>query len=75
MQGRSARPLLTGKPAPADWPDAAYYRYWMHMAHHEVPAHYGIRTPDITPFPFGSTSITFFFFLSVSLFYFFIFLF
>jgi N-acetylglucosamine-6-sulfatase len=46
MQGRSARPLLAGKPAPPDWPDAAYYRYWMHMAHHEVPAHYGIRTPD-----------------------------
>jgi arylsulfatase A-like enzyme len=46
MQGRSARPLLAGKPAPPDWPDAAYYRYWMHMAHHEVPAHYGIRTAD-----------------------------
>lgn len=24
--------------------DAIYYRYWMHMAHHFVPAHYGIRT-------------------------------
>ncbi|MCH2176929.1 MAG: sulfatase [Lentisphaeria bacterium] len=23
---------------------AVYYRYWMHMAHHWVPAHYGIRT-------------------------------
>ena len=24
--------------------DAIYYRYWLHMAHHFVPAHYGIRT-------------------------------
>lgn len=24
--------------------EAVYYRYWMHMAHHYVPAHYGIRT-------------------------------
>jgi arylsulfatase A-like enzyme len=24
--------------------DAVYYRYWLHMAHHFVPAHYGIRT-------------------------------
>lgn len=32
---------------PADWPDAAYYRYWMHMAHHDNPAHYGIRTRDL----------------------------
>lgn len=46
MQGRSCRPLLEGKPTPPDWPDATYYRYWMHMAHHEVPAHYGIRTRD-----------------------------
>ena len=23
---------------------AAYYRYWMHLAHHDVPAHFGIRT-------------------------------
>ena len=21
-----------------------YYRYWMHLAHFNVPAHYGIRT-------------------------------
>lgn len=26
--------------------DAVYYRYWMHLAHHGVPAHYGIRTPE-----------------------------
>ena len=26
--------------------DEIYYRYWLHMAHHFVPAHYGIRTRD-----------------------------
>jgi arylsulfatase A-like enzyme len=45
MQGRSARPVLEGRP-PADWPTATYYRYWMHMAHHDNPAHYGIRTKE-----------------------------
>ncbi|MDO8544779.1 MAG: sulfatase [Opitutaceae bacterium] len=45
MQGRSARPVLEGR-TPADWPTATYYRYWMHMAHHDNPAHYGIRTKD-----------------------------
>jgi len=43
MQGRSIRPLLDGK-TPADWRTEMYYRYWMHLAHHGVPAHYGIRT-------------------------------
>ncbi len=46
MQGRSALPILRGQPTPADWPQATYYRYWMHMAHHDNPAHYGIRTHD-----------------------------
>jgi len=23
-----------------------YYRYWMHMTHHDIPAHLGIRTKD-----------------------------
>ncbi len=45
MQGRSARPVLENR-TPADWPAASYYRYWMHMAHHDNPAHYGIRTRD-----------------------------
>ena len=45
MQGRSFLPLLEGK-RPDDWPTATYYRYWMHMAHHDNPAHYGIRTKD-----------------------------
>jgi len=43
MQGRSFRANLTGN-TPSDWRDAMYYRYWMHLAHHGVPAHYGIRT-------------------------------
>lgn len=43
MQGRSFRPLLRGK-TPVDWPQAMYYRYWMHKSDHNVYAHYGIRT-------------------------------
>ena len=43
MQGRSFRELLAGAGIP-DWRDAMYYRYWMHGAHHQVWAHYGIRT-------------------------------
>jgi arylsulfatase A-like enzyme len=46
MQGRSFRAIVEGRPAPAGWPTATYYRYWMHMAHHDNPAHYGIRTLD-----------------------------
>lgn len=43
MQGRSFRALLEGEP-PADWPDVAYHRYWMHRdAFHNAYAHYGIR--------------------------------
>jgi arylsulfatase A-like enzyme len=43
FQGRSFRPLLQGD-TPADWQQAMYYRYWMHKAHHNVYAHYGLRT-------------------------------
>ncbi len=46
MQGRSFRPMLEGRPAPTDWRTGIYYRYWAHMAHHDNPAHYGIRTAD-----------------------------
>ncbi|MBL9186501.1 MAG: sulfatase [Opitutaceae bacterium] len=45
MQGRSLVPILEGRP-PADWRTATYYRYWMHMTHHDNPAHYGIRTKE-----------------------------
>jgi N-acetylglucosamine-6-sulfatase len=44
VQGRSFKSLLeTGKEA-SDWKQEAYYRYWMHMAHHDNPGHLGIRT-------------------------------
>lgn len=43
MQGRSFRPAAEDGTL-EDWRQSVYYRYWMHMAHHWVPAHYGIRT-------------------------------
>lgn len=42
MQGRSFLPLLRGK-QPKDWRTSMYYRYY-HPAHHNVAAHYGVRT-------------------------------
>ncbi len=42
MQGESFKPLLHGQ-TPKQWRTAVYYRYWMHLAHHNIPAHYGIR--------------------------------
>ncbi|MDA7511316.1 DUF4976 domain-containing protein, partial [Verrucomicrobia bacterium] len=45
MQGHSLLPILKGQ-SPQNWRTATYYRYWMHMAHHDNPAHYGIRTQD-----------------------------
>ncbi|MEH6550564.1 MAG: sulfatase [Pseudomonadales bacterium] len=52
--GQSAPALIQGKsfktalenPAQAVGDDSLYYRYWLHMAHHYVPAHYGLRTSD-----------------------------
>ena len=43
MQGRSFATVLDGK-EPAGWRTASYYRYWMHRAHHDVPAHFGLRS-------------------------------
>ena len=43
FQGHSLRPILRGE-GPPDWRQGLYYRYWMHKAHHNVYAHYGIRT-------------------------------
>lgn len=43
FQGRSFVRNLVGQ-TPSDWPTETYYRYWMHMTHHDNPAHYGIRT-------------------------------
>ena len=42
MQGQSLREIVSGK-APDRWRDAVYYRYWMHLAHHHIPGHYGVR--------------------------------
>jgi len=44
MQGRSFRSIMESGKEPKDWKQAAYYHYWMHMVHHENPAHIGIRT-------------------------------
>ncbi len=43
MQGQSLRPILRGE-ATAQWQRSMYYRYFMHVAHHNVYAHYGVRT-------------------------------
>ena len=43
MQGTSFRPLLNGR-LPEGWQTSIYYRYWMHLAHHHVYAHCGVRT-------------------------------
>lgn len=44
MQGKSFKEHLETGKEPAGWKQTAYYRYWMHMAHHDNPAHVGIRT-------------------------------
>ncbi|MBI9018893.1 MAG: sulfatase [Phycisphaerae bacterium] len=46
MQGRSFREILETGKEPSDWPQLSYYRYWLHMAHHYNPAHFGIRTKE-----------------------------
>lgn len=46
VQGRSFKAIAIGGDEPQDWRKAAYYRYWMHMAHHDNPAHLGIRTKE-----------------------------
>ena len=43
MQGQSLRTSLGGE-TPVDWRTSMYYRYWMHLAHFNIPAHYGVRT-------------------------------
>ncbi|MHC4883676.1 MAG: sulfatase family protein [Planctomycetota bacterium] len=43
FQGYSTRPLFQGT-KPEGWQESMYYRYWMHLAHHYVSAHYGVRT-------------------------------
>lgn len=46
MQGRSFREICETGQEPAGWKQAAYYRYWMHMAHHDNPGEMAIRTKD-----------------------------
>lgn len=45
MQGKDFSMVFDGE-EPETWRDAIYYRYWMHLIHHNVPAHFGIRTDD-----------------------------
>ena len=45
MQGLSFINTLQRKPE-QNWREATYYRYWMHIIHHYVPAHFGVRTKD-----------------------------
>jgi N-acetylglucosamine-6-sulfatase len=44
MQGRSFRKVLDKGEEPKGWKQEAYYQYWMHMAHHDVPGHIAMRT-------------------------------
>lgn len=46
MQGKSFRRILETGKEPSGWRQGTYYRYWLHMAHHYNPAHFGIRTKD-----------------------------
>ncbi len=45
MQGGDFSEFFSGGEVEG-WREAIYYRYWMHMIHHSVPAHIGIRTKD-----------------------------
>jgi arylsulfatase A-like enzyme len=44
MQGKSFRSICATGAEPEGWKEEAYYRYWMHMAHHDNPGHLAIRT-------------------------------
>ena len=45
MQGRSFLKEIKGK-TPKNWRTGTYYRYWMHLEHLNVPAHFGLRTKN-----------------------------
>ena len=45
MQGKSFAATVRGEQTEASR-EATYYRYWMHLVHHDVPAHFGIRTDE-----------------------------
>ncbi|QDV23159.1 sulfatase family protein [Aureliella helgolandensis] len=44
VQGKSFRAICETGQEPPEWKQAAYYRYWMHMAHHDNPGEMAIRT-------------------------------
>lgn len=46
MQGASFKEICETGKEPDGWKQEAYYRYWMHMAHHDNPGHLGIRTKE-----------------------------
>lgn len=56
MHGRSFKSILETRREPRDWKQAAYYHYWMHMAHHDNPAHIAIRTKRYKLIMFYGTS-------------------
>lgn len=45
MQGESFINTLQGKEE-ENWRTTTYYRYWMHLIHQYVPAHFGVRSKD-----------------------------
>jgi len=45
MQGESLKPILQGQ-SPQNWRKSMYYRYWMHGAHFNIAAHFGVRTGE-----------------------------
>ena len=45
MHGKSFANVLDNQPL-ENWRTATYYRYWMHRAHHDVPAHFGVRSKE-----------------------------
>ncbi len=44
VQGQSFRKIAESGEEPEGWKQEAYYRYWMHMAHHDNPGEMAIRT-------------------------------
>ncbi len=44
MQGRSFKSICETGEEPEDWKQEAYYRYWLHMAHHDNPGEMENRT-------------------------------
>ncbi|MGC6432067.1 MAG: sulfatase/phosphatase domain-containing protein [Jejuia sp.] len=45
MQGKSFMKTVKGEEQ-GQWRKGTYYRYWMHLVHHDIPAHFGIRTKE-----------------------------